>query len=246
MAGRTPFFLTGANAKILLNNKSVAFATDLSYKITVKHASPRVLGRYEVEVHQPLSYDVSGSFTIIRYARGLKDFLGNNTPETTDNDGNGIGSFGKSNVAGVVGSALGLPSTDGQFDGKPDEAFNPSRFFQSKMFDIEIRQKVPGASSVNGIKVLGPAKQSGGEIEPVQGTTLGNALSPIAGALNKLLTTTLDSETVVIRLRDCRIEEMDFRLTKRGVATQTFTFKARYADDDTYIARKSGVGQELS
>jgi hypothetical protein len=42
------------------------------------------------------------------------------------------------------------------------------------------------------------------------------------------------------------MEEMHFSLSKKGVATQTFTFKARYVDDDTFIARKSGVGQELS
>src|ERR1019366_172063 len=112
---------------------------------TVKHASPRVLGRYEVEVVEPLSYDVTGSFTIIRYARGLKGFLGaTNTPTDATNDGSGIGSYGSGSFGATIGSALGLPTADGQFDGKPNESFVPARMFQSKMFNIEIRQKVIG------------------------------------------------------------------------------------------------------
>ena len=202
MSNKVPFFLTGANAKIILNNKTLAFATDVSYRITVKHASPRVLGRFEVEVHQPLSYDVSGSLTIIRYARGLTDFNknhGHTSPEDASRHGDGVGSMTRSSFAGAVGSALGLPTADGQFDGKANEAFVPSRMYQSSMFDIEIRQKLSTGEDVK-----------------------------------------------VVLLRDCRIEESQFSLTKKGVATETLTFKARYADDDSAIARKSGVGQELS
>lgn len=202
MAGKVPFFLTGANARILLNNRTLAFATDVSYRISVKHASPRVLGRMEVEVIEPVAYDVSGSLTVIRYSRGLKDFMkgkGYNVPEDVSRDGNGIGSFKLSSFGGVVGAAIGLPTSDGQFDKHANEAFVPNRMYQSSMFDIEIRQKLP----------------TGEEVE-------------------------------VVRLRDCRIEEGSFTLNKRGVATQTYSFKARYADDDTFNARKSGVGQELS
>ena len=225
MAATTPFFLTGAAAKILLNNKTVAFATDISYRISVKHAAPRVLGRYEVEVIEPLSYDVTGSFTIIRYSRGLKPFLKEtNTPHDANNDGNGIGSFGSGSFGATLGSALGLPTADGQFDGKANESFIPARMFQSKMFDIEIRQKVAAGSTKT-------------QQQNFQDTILLNALGG---------TSVSDNETTVVLLRNCRIEEADFKMTKRGAATQTFSFKARYADDDTYIAAKSGVGQELS
>lgn len=198
MAGKVPFFLTGANARILLNNRTVAFATDVSYSIAVKHASPRVLGRFEAEVHQPLAYDVVGSMTIIRYSRGLDRYFGSGSPDNAQQDGNGMGSYGRADGASVLKKALGLPTSNG-FDGAADEALNPARFFQSKMFNIEIRQKL--------------------------GST---------------------DETTVVMLRDCRIENFSFELTKKGVAVQRLQFKARYADDDTFIARKSGVGQELS
>ena len=235
MSGITPFFLTGANAKIVLNNQTVAFATNVSYRITVRHASPRVLGRYEVEAHEPLTYDVEGSLTVIRYSRGFKSLGG--APADTEQKGNGIGSYGSQTIGGLVGSAIGLPSADGQFDGRADEAFNPSRFFQSKMFNIEIRQKIP-TESHNSTTARNLANTlTGGAANVLTGLVTGAAQGT---------TNTGDTEASIILLRDCRMEVLDFKLTKRGVAEQTFTFKARYADDDTYIARKSGVGQELS
>ena len=209
---KQPFFLTGANARIILNNKSVAFATDISYSITVRHATPRVLGRFEVETIQPLSYDVEGTLTIIKYARGMKDFVAN-PPGDVSQDGSGLGSFSANNSA--ISSALGLPS-GGFFDGGTADNFNPSRMFQSKMFDVEIQQKISGSIGV-----------------------AGDAL-PFNG-----LNTFADS-IVLIRLRDCRFSGLDFKLNKRGLPLVTMQFKARYADDDTYIARKSGVGQEFS
>lgn len=200
MSNKVPFFLTGGNAKILMNNKTVAFATDVSYRVSVKHASPRVLGRFEVEVHQPLAYDVTGSLTIIRYSRGVKEFMtknGKSTPDAVSNKGNGLGSFGNSPL-GAIGAALGLATLTSSADGKVNESLVPNRMYQSTSFDLEIRQKLP------------------------------------------------NGEASVVLLRGCRIEESSFTLNKRGVATQILTFRAQYADDDTAIARKSGVGQELS
>lgn len=220
--GKRPFFLTGANAKIILNNKSVAYATNISYSITVRHAAPRVLGKFEVEVVQPLSYDVEGTLTVIKYARGLKDYM-DDAPNDVNQLGNGIGSFGASN--GMLASALGLPS-GGQFDGGAADNFNPSRMFQSKQFDIEIRQKIPPKSGGN------------------------NFIQQSLSFLNDVLVpdglNSSNDTTIIVRLRDCRFSALDFKLSKRGLPLVTMQFKARYADDDTMIARKSGVGQELS
>jgi len=49
----------------------------------------------------------------------------------------------------------------------------------------------------------------------------------------------------VARLRNCRITQADFALSKQGAATQTFQFMAVYADDDTIITSPSGIGQSL-
>ena len=240
MAGRTPFFLTGGNARILLNNKTVAYATNVTYRISVKHATPRVLGRFEVEVIQPLTYDVTGTLSVIRYGRGLQSYFSSHAPDSVDNAGNSVGSYGLSSFGGAIGSALGLPTTDGQFDGKPDDSFNPSRFFQSKMFNIEIRQKVPSAGE------LGKSGWSPQNLNQVaQG--VGQAfLDTVNDVLIKDKTSPDKNETSVVLLRDCRFEDMSFKLDKRGVAMIDLTFRARYADGDDVLARKSGVGQELS
>ena len=237
MAQKTPFFLTGANAKIKLNGRVIAFATDISYNISVKHASPRVLGRFEVETHQPLAYDVSGSFTIIRYSKDIKDILGGVAPSDPSPKGNGAGSWGlHSGVDGAIGGALGLPHPSGQFDGRADEAFIPSRMFQSKMFDIEIFQKVPGAS---------PEVDLGN----VAGNFFSNPLGTMAAGIGGNLKDTLlggDNQCQIATLQDCRLTAASFILSNKNVARQKFNFVARYAHEDTFLARKSGVGQELS
>jgi hypothetical protein len=240
VAGKTPFFLTGGNARILLNNRTVAYATNVTYKVSVKHATPRVLGRFEVEVIQPLTYDVTGTLSIIRYGRGLESYFTSHAPESVNNKGNAVGSYGLSSFGGALGNALGLPTTDGQFDGSPDDSFNPSRFFQSKMFNIEIRQKIPSPGEL-GKSSWNPKSLTQGVQDVGQGI-----LDSVNDALIKDKTSPGKNETSVILIRDCRFEDMSFRLDKRGVAMIDLTFRARYADSDDMLTRKSGVGQEFS
>ncbi len=215
MAGAKPFFVTGANAKIRINGRTIAFCTDVSYKVTVNHASPRVLGRFEVETHQPLSYDVEGSFTIIRYAKDLKSKL-DPVAGAASNTGNGIGAWGLSH-GNAASRAAGLPSADGQWDGRADESLRPSRMFQSSLFDIEISQKVSNETGGNNA------------IENFLGVGSGN-----------------EGECAIAKLQGCRIEVASFTLNKRSAAIQSFSFKAQYAHEDTFLASKSGVGQELT
>lgn len=228
MASNGVFFLTGANARIVLNNKTVAFATDISYKITVRHASPRVLGRYEVEVNQPLSYDVEGSLTIVRYGRGIQKYMKDRAPSKVSNEGNGVGSYG---VKGLSNATLGLPNLSGQMDGAADQNFNPGRLFQSKQFDIEIRQKLPKIANTGTLDLVKQVQKALGALDDI---------------LARDLTSPNAEEATIAFLRDCRFTEMDFNMSKKSPALMTLKFKARYADDDTMISRKSGVGQELS
>jgi len=201
VAGLKPFFITGSTAIIKVDGKVIAYATNISGQISVNHASPRVLGRAEVEVHQPLSYDVSGSLSIIKYAQGIQNFIGaNRSPVLSDNDGNGPGSM--SPDSGFFSSALGLNQFTNGTNNAAEEAFNPYFFFQSKQFDIEIFQK-----SDNGRTQ---------DIAPV------------------------------IRFRDCRFSNLQFALQKRSPLVLNMNFVSRYYDDDTLIARGSGVGQEFS
>ena len=142
------FFVTGKNAAIRVNGATIDYATNISYSVQVKHFGARLLGQYENSSIEPLSYDVSGSFSIIRYVEGAvqnSKERGLNLPPRTDNAGNGIGSFSASggqnlsSAAGISSSLFGSPD-----DNKANEALDPSRLQNAIGFDIELYQKVPG------------------------------------------------------------------------------------------------------
>jgi hypothetical protein len=200
MAGQIPFFITGASAKIRINGITLAFCTDVAYSIRVKHTSQHVLGMFEPQSQDPQSYDITGSFTIIRYTKKLKEFLEKNgakVPNSVSNKGNGAGSWGPdSGTLNKIAASLGGNSFGGK--ARVDQSFDPSKLHVPNGFDMEILQK-----SING--------ESG----------------------------------VLARIRNCRLTGTDFRMTKRGLAVQTFTFQATYVDEDTFSAGTSGVGQAL-
>lgn len=185
MSKKIPTFLTGANAKIKVNGRTIALATSVSYNIDVNHASPRVLGRYEVEEHQPLTYDVSGSFSIIRYVGGP----GHDALKDTNNEGNGIGYWGT--TSRNKGEQL---LTNGSVNG----SFDPSKMHRPIGFEIEIYQK------------------------------------------------TTDGSYAVARFRGVRISSTSFNMQKKSAAAQSFEFKAQYADEDSFGAAISGVGQQFA
>jgi hypothetical protein len=188
MAKRAPFFIVGATAKIKVNDQTLAFCQDFSYSVVVAHATPHVLGQYESNSIEPLLYEVSGSFSVIRYTRNaVKNTIdsGAEPPDGVSNLGNGIGSWGANNF-GNLGS-----------DGRANENLDPSVLHVGTFFDIEVYQKVAG--TVRGIA----------------------------------------------KLRNCRIEKADFAMAKTSPGTQRFTFRAIYADEDSFIAGFSGQGQQF-
>jgi hypothetical protein len=140
MAGMRPFFLTGANAKIKVNNRTLAYCTNLSYSVQVNHATPRVLGMYESTGVEPLSYSVTGSFSVIRYVADTKDNVGGTTPHGADEGGNGIGNWGPDGLAQrlIAGFNTGAP------DGRAYDSLNPAKLEKATGFEIYIFQKLAG------------------------------------------------------------------------------------------------------
>lgn len=206
MSGTKPFFITGANAKIKLNGKTMAFCTDLSYSIQVLTQTPKVLGMYEGSSVEPLGYTVSGSFTIIRYVKDVASSVGGTRPNgVAENDaGNGVGNWG-----GVWGGKLGdfLARNGIGNDGRANEALDPSKFQNGTTFDIQVFQKVDNRVNLT----------DGASIDSVG----------------------------VANIRNARITQADFSLTKKGVAMQRFNFVALYADEDSFVADFSGQGQQF-
>lgn len=195
MANLRPFFITGANAKIKVNGKTLAFCTDLTYSIQVLTQTPKILGMYEGSSVEPLGYTVSGSFSMIRYAKDAQANVGEKPPVgVSPNDaGNGIGNWGAA-WGGGLGNFLAANGVGN--DGRPNENLDPSKLQNGTTFDVEVYQKTVGGD-------LGVAK-----------------------------------------IRNVRITQADFQLTKKGAAIQRFNFVALYADEDSFAADFSGIGQQ--
>lgn len=183
MAGMRPVFLTGANAKIKVNNRTLAYCTNISYAIDVKHATPQVLGMYEPSSVEPLSYLVSGQFSVVRYIADAVDQIGGTSPSGVQNKGNGIGNW--RDVASLA-------------DGRANENLIPERLHHATTFDMEIIQK------------------------------------------------TENRHVTAAKIRDIRITRANFNLSKKAPATQTFNFTALYADEDSFLADFSGLGQQFA
>src|ERR1035437_3837033 len=109
MAGTRPFFITGDKLKILLDGKTVAFATDLTCSIQIAHQTPHVLGMYEAVSVEPLSYNVTGSFSIIRYVHNAIGNIGGTPPPGTNpaDAGNSAGTWGTDGGGNNTLSTLG-------------------------------------------------------------------------------------------------------------------------------------------
>lgn len=152
MSGVQPFFITGANAKIVLNGKTLAFCTDVSYSVVVNTQTPKILGMYEGTSVEPLGYVVAGSFTVIRYAKDVKGQV--NEPNGVTMAGNGIGNWGGQ----WDNTARGFMARNGiGDDGRPNENLNPSALANGTTFDIQIYQKIAndsfGVANIRNVRI---------------------------------------------------------------------------------------------
>jgi len=227
MAGQRPFFITGANAKIRLNGKTIAFCSDFSYSVQILTQTPKVLGMYEGSSVEPLGYSVSGSFTVIRYVKDANKNIGGQEPHgIAPNDaGNGVGNWGQAWGGGLGGF---LASNGIGNDGRANEALDPSKFANGVTFDIQVYQKI----SVPGTQNNSVEGQVGAALQSLGGALTGNNLetSDVLGVAN---------------IRSCRITQADFNINKRSPGTQKFNFVALYVDEDSFVADFSGLGQQF-
>ncbi len=157
MSGVRPFFVTGDKLKIVLNGKTMAFATDLSCSVQVMHQTPHVLGMYEGVSVEPLAYQVNGSFAIIRYVHNAVANIGGTPPNgvSPSDAGNGVGNWGSVWGGGVLNnvvSILGNPFAGGT-DGRANEALDPSTFAQGTTFDILVYQHNPNGDPMGVIRI---------------------------------------------------------------------------------------------
>ena len=239
MAGVTPFFITGANAKIKVNGKTLAFCIDLQYSIQVLHQTPKVLGMYEGTSVEPLGYSVEGGFTIVRYAKDIKK---NNTPKPRPIPKSPAKLTSPSLAPGspAVGATTTMPPP-------PVKTITNHSPPQTDLNDAG-----------NGIGNWGSMwGGKNGKTGALQRWGVGNdgraheAFNPgqLDGAVCfdiEVYQKAPNGEMIgVAKLREVRIVRSDFQLTKKGVAIQKFTFVAQYADEDSFAAEFSGRGQHF-
>jgi hypothetical protein len=128
MAQMKPGFITGANAKIKMFGKTIAYCADVAYNITVQTIPIESMGKYEVHSNEPVAYSVDGSFSIIRYTKRA----------SSGTEG------GK--IADVASGKGNDPSQiEAGSSGKASEHLNPAKLLTSQTFDLEIHEKGDGA-----------------------------------------------------------------------------------------------------
>lgn len=169
-----PSFLTGANAKVKLGGKTMAYATDVSYSVDVDVLPVEAMGRYEPLSFEPINYGVTGSMSIVRYTKLA-------TTAGAAVNGNGLDQLD-----------LGTTVAANHFD--------PKELINSESFDVEIFQK-----------------------------------DPAGGA-----------DVSVVKVRDCRFLNRRGSISKRGLFTETFSFRGLLFDDNGYAANPSNADTDLS
>lgn len=122
MAQMKPGFITGANAKLKMFNKTMAYCADVSYNISVQTIPIESIGKYEVHANEPVSYSVDGSFSVIRYTKVAKD-------------------VGKVANAAADGNAP-IKVADGSVN--MGQHVDPKQLLDSETFDLEIIEKRAG------------------------------------------------------------------------------------------------------
>ena len=118
MAGKKAGFVTGANAKIMIDGLTVAYATNVGYDINVQTVPIEGIGRYEVWSNEPVSYSCSGSLAVIRYTKRASD--------------SGI------SKVNATGNTIEQVATG---EGNMAQHLDPSKLLLSETFDLKIFEK---------------------------------------------------------------------------------------------------------
>ena len=122
-----PNFITGASSKVVIDNVTMAYASDTSYQVSIDTVPVETMGRYEVAANEPVGYTVAGEFSIVRYtaaSQALNLIPGGNTALK----GNGLGAItAGENTKGDAGGMSGN--------------VNPGALRSSHTWDLNVYQK---------------------------------------------------------------------------------------------------------
>jgi hypothetical protein len=137
MSNQLSSFMAGAQLKIYVNGKSVAFAQSLSFQESMEVVPVGGLGAYSYHALEPLRYSASGSLTITRWSNALTQEI--------------QATYGKTGqvVPNPISGAPISTTQDGNslLDGV---MFNPVALLAAPTFDIEVYIRKPSAGGAAG------------------------------------------------------------------------------------------------
>lgn len=125
MSGKKPSFISGANAKIKVGGKTFAYASDVSYSVSVDTIPVETMGRYEAVSNEPVNYSVRGDLSVVRYTAVAKT--------------NGM--------PGTNGAGNGLGAVDTVGGGNAANQMNPGNILFSGTWDLSVYQKQQAAAT---------------------------------------------------------------------------------------------------
>lgn len=126
---KKPIFITGANAKLKVDGKTMAYAQDVSYSVSIDTIPIETMGRYEAVTNEPVNYSVAGEFAIVRYTAAA-------VTAAVGIDGSATGGNGLGNIKGTANPTHTLSSH-----------VNPGKLLESITWDLEVYQKGAGAGT---------------------------------------------------------------------------------------------------
>ncbi len=128
MAQKKVSFITGANAKIKVGGKTFAYASDVSYQVTVDTVPIETMGRYEAVSNEPVNYSVAGELSVVRYT---------SIAQTNSMPGAATGGNGLGKVTATTGGTM-------------SEHINPGNLLLSQTWDLSVYQKTQTAVTAGG------------------------------------------------------------------------------------------------
>ena len=120
MANKKPSFVTGASAKVKAGDKTIAYAQDVSYSVTVTTIPIETMGRYEVVSNEPVSYACEGTLNVIRYTKVAQE----------------------NSMSGAIAGGNGIGNWKFSTGGEGSEHMNPGKMLLSQTWDLDVFQKL--------------------------------------------------------------------------------------------------------
>jgi hypothetical protein len=140
MTNMIPSFLSGSRLKLVVNNRILAYASNLSVNDRVSVAPVTGLGSYMADALEPLSYTVSGSFVISVYDQATL-----NAVNGFDTEGKGF-TPNRAVNSEEVKDGSGIVYTNGHsFLNR--RHFSPIHMMIQNTFDIEVYERTGSAAT---------------------------------------------------------------------------------------------------